>query len=399
VRTRRSILVGAILLAAAAPGGCFLVESFDYPLDASAPDTSLRETSSPDASDAAIDVPTNPCDADLGSDPNNCGRCGRSCLGGGCQASICQPFPIFTSIRTLSAIAANDYAVAFAEHVSDGGVYVIPRGSDAAVLVATDQPTPRDVALTADASAVYWTTSLGVRACPVTASCTPVIIGPSEETNGIAIVNETVYWAAIGAGTVSSVPVSGGDASVLQTGLSRPVGVQAAKDLFWTELGDGGPGAGSIGRVDLDAGLDAPVIRILGQTEPERLAFFAEGVYWTNNGYSGGGGALEWCPLTMFGTLCADATPCMPAGGHPLGLVIDQSSGDIYYANNQTLGAIFVTKTSPDGACVPGPSFVPSNYGPGGLANPAYLAQDTQSLYWTEQGNSSHPAAVMRIAK
>jgi len=36
---------------------------------------------------------------DTTSDPNNCGACGHSCLGGTCSTSVCQPFPLGTTTQ------------------------------------------------------------------------------------------------------------------------------------------------------------------------------------------------------------------------------------------------------------------------------------------------------------
>lgn len=58
----------------------------------------------------------------LGTDPANCGACGRSCLGGSCTAGACQPFVVGESVPTARQIfAAGGYVyVGDKRYVQDG---------------------------------------------------------------------------------------------------------------------------------------------------------------------------------------------------------------------------------------------------------------------------------------
>jgi hypothetical protein len=60
--------------------------------------TSDGETDVPQT-DATAELPTDAgvdvtCSADASEDPENCGRCGHSCLGGSCSSGICQTFVV-----------------------------------------------------------------------------------------------------------------------------------------------------------------------------------------------------------------------------------------------------------------------------------------------------------------
>ncbi len=69
--------------------------------DAGRQDAGLQDASLPDSSMPAIDgsvvaSDSGTCSSNLQSDPLNCGRCARSCLGGQCQAGACRPVTLAT---------------------------------------------------------------------------------------------------------------------------------------------------------------------------------------------------------------------------------------------------------------------------------------------------------------
>jgi len=75
------------------------------------------------------------CAADLQSDEDNCGACGHSCLGGACDAGVCQPLeivPTDAEYPTPDAVAADDDGVYFVGESGDGGgaLFLVPSGSD-----------------------------------------------------------------------------------------------------------------------------------------------------------------------------------------------------------------------------------------------------------------------------
>ena len=86
-------------VAGAAAAGC----AKDYGA-APGPDALLDGVASDEggATDATTgDGPTAACDlAKIAADPDNCGRCGHSCLGGGCAAGACQPALLATVTAT-----------------------------------------------------------------------------------------------------------------------------------------------------------------------------------------------------------------------------------------------------------------------------------------------------------
>ena len=102
-----------------------------------------------------------------GNDAKNCGSCGHSCLGGACQAGVCQP-----------------------------------------VVLATGQNNPPDIAI--DATNVYWVTYGGgtVMKCAI-GGCnnTPTELASGQAgAQGIAVGATSVYWTA---DSVKSCTISG----------------------------------------------------------------------------------------------------------------------------------------------------------------------------------------------
>ena len=67
-------------------------------------------TPAPVDAGTSSDAPTPPCDlAKTDSDPDHCGSCGHSCLGGGCSAGKCQPILIGADpAQAIFSVAVSD---------------------------------------------------------------------------------------------------------------------------------------------------------------------------------------------------------------------------------------------------------------------------------------------------
>jgi hypothetical protein len=84
-------------------------------VDASNKPDALSSDTGTSPSDGGADA----CNADLSSDPKNCGACGHDCLGGGCEKHACLPFRVAFTDASAESIATDD-----------AGVYwVVPNGS------------------------------------------------------------------------------------------------------------------------------------------------------------------------------------------------------------------------------------------------------------------------------
>jgi hypothetical protein len=99
------------------------------PFDDAAPPLERSDAggSVPTLADAMVNEPARPdacSSAPLTGDPANCGACGHACLGGGCDAGICQPVLISAGephAGTLAVDGEPDGFVYWAETISGGG--------------------------------------------------------------------------------------------------------------------------------------------------------------------------------------------------------------------------------------------------------------------------------------
>jgi hypothetical protein len=97
---------------------------------------------------------------------------------------------------------------------------------------------------------------------------------------GLAVDADNVYWAEARNGTIMSVPVTGGVATTLASGLNDPD--QIAIDdcnLYVTTGFESGSGAGTIIRVAKDG--HAVTTLATGQNDPSGIAVDSTSVYWT----------------------------------------------------------------------------------------------------------------------
>jgi hypothetical protein len=130
---RSWIRIGFVIAATATPIACSLVTSLDaltggaLPEDSSI-DSSLVDVVRDDATSDAASGDADTCDADLASDPDNCGRCGRSCFSGGCEAGLCS----YVQVTQLG------YDLAY----QDGFVYASTGDGVVAIDVSSDLVSP-----------------------------------------------------------------------------------------------------------------------------------------------------------------------------------------------------------------------------------------------------------------
>jgi hypothetical protein len=195
------------------------------------------------ASDAGSDALDAGCLADVSSDPQNCGRCGHSCLGGACEAGVCQPYLIAT-INGAGSIASDGVAVDWVAPFSTGKVYECPRTgcADAAAPLVSNTPTPAYVATSA--TDVLWTTYVddgGVLARCAKTGCndTPTILSGGHVYPANLVVDANDVFFNVYNGDIDRCALSGcdGGASSIVASQNGPMQglAQTSSELFWTE--------------------------------------------------------------------------------------------------------------------------------------------------------------------
>lgn len=91
---------------------------------------------------------------DLSTDPNNCGACSRSCLGGACVAGNCQPFPLVTGRVQPNDILVDANNVYW---IDSAGVSRFPKNPNGTSVVQTI-PSAAASSLQRDGAKLYWAT-------------------------------------------------------------------------------------------------------------------------------------------------------------------------------------------------------------------------------------------------
>jgi hypothetical protein len=260
------------------------------------------------------------------SDPANCGRCGKSCLGGACADGACRPY----------AIAAK----------------------------LTEYP----IAIAVDATDVYWITNVGsIVTCPIGGCIVPkpVLTGQGS-LSSIAIDDASVYFTVFGTaagsykdGAVVRVAKTGGAPTTLAQNQAKPGGIQTdATNVYWTESDN--PGA--IDRCAKTGCNLAPTALASGATQPSGTSMDGSSLYWGDQ-LSG--------RLMKVDKNAGPPTPLTSYQGTILGTAVDATN--VYFAQFDKAGRI--VRTSKDGT-----STVvlaePETYSES-------VAVDDERVYWT----------------
>jgi hypothetical protein len=286
------------------------------------------------------------------------------------------------------------------------GIAKIPLDGGALVTLAVGSA--YDVAL--DATNVYWTAATptspyvsAVLSMPL-AGGTITTLSSEQHNDGFGQLvalplpltpganASQLYWNNPGMG-VESVPVTGGTTSTITT--SPPpsnygIAVDATR-VYWTDMGDGSPGAGSIHAALLDG--SATFTIATGQYSPMDIAVDAKNVYWTSYGAS----AVVSVPL-------AGGTPTTIATGqaNPRGIATDGSS--VYWVNwgwetpTPTCTGSIVRADAPGAGIALGgaPTTLASGLGAGDR-----IAVDATSVYfttdWLDLPTPCSSASVMKL--
>jgi hypothetical protein len=300
----------------------------------------------------------NGCESVLASDAGNCGSCGLVCAGGSCVNGLCQaPAPV----KLADAGSSNfDLAV--------------------------------------DATYVYFGSGAGVQRVAKTGG-TPTVLTPGG-TNGLAIDSLRVYFADMSASAIRSVPIGGGTASTLVSGLVAPWRVATnGTNVYFTDssnqmlyrvpvgggvntvMASGMGGAsglaldasfvyfgtdsgGVVARVPLGGGTVTTLVS--GESRPMRVAVDATSVYFTT--YTANG-AVKKVPL-------AGGSPITLASGQnqPIGIAAD--NGWVYWTATTTVQKVPLAGGTPVVLA-------------SGQGSANCIAIDATRVYWIDNANHS----------
>lgn len=288
--------------------------------------------------DGAVVTDAGGCDADLASDPANCGRCTRSCLGGTCEAGACS-----------------------------------------VVIVAANEPSPQGLAV--DATQVYWTnTGAGgdVESCPLSscASGGVVLASGLSSPNAVLSAGGYAWWTNYGASTLQRCATSGcnGTATTMATmsPLSTGFGRLAADatTLFFTDAGNG-----KVHSCPLTGCAGAPATLATGQTNAWGIAVDGTNVYWVIDQALG---SVRSCPKSGCGASNTLMVTLASNQGGPRTLTADATH--VYWVTQTGSTVMRCAKAGCNGA----PETLASD-----VLNPHGVAVDDTFVYFTERTTGS----------
>jgi hypothetical protein len=365
-------------------------EAGSPPVDGGADATELSDGGA-DAADACSTANTL-------EDPNNCGRCGHSCQGGGCDGGACESVVIANGVPYPAGIAVygNDlYWAQLADstdNYANGAVKKIALfgpTKNTPVPIGGAQVGPNVVAI--NSGGLYWVSGGNGPAEPgglewsSDATSTPTAIDPWDAcTTSLALTATGAYWmtcASSGSGvkqslTTVAVPSQGASSQGI-VGSINCVATMGADDasVYWIETGCHA-NSGSIHKVSFSDPTDN--INLLPQTTlsapfGNRMAVDPRGVY-----FSAGNAGLLLAPLAGGNPTTINATALASA------VAVDATT--IYWTDTAQ-GALL---------SAPLPSGTPVTTLVSGLTNPYDIVLDADSIYWS---NSTSAGSIMKVAK
>jgi hypothetical protein len=320
---------------------------------------------------------------DVSRDPANCGDCGVDCGGGSCVDGGCQPVrapvALATGQRGPQDLAVNATHVYWVNK-SGGEVNAVPIDGGTIRTLATGQVNVENVAL--DGTSVYWTTIFvprsTIKKAPLGGGPETLLFEGIRAVNDLAVVSGDVFWAeyASGSGSVSMIPVSTTQPTVIVDGAMNPRGIEVKEasrttfSVFWTNHYGGDS---SVQRQVVPSMVELSPLAA-GQQFPYAIAVDAANVYWST---------LD--DRALWSVRRDGGLVTMLASGHRANdIAVDESR--LYWVDSVagTVTAMPLSGGAPVTLA-------------GGQLSPSAIAVDATSVYWTN-GDFTH-GAVMRMAK
>jgi hypothetical protein len=203
------------------------------------------------------------------TDPENCGACGRSCLGGACNAGVCGPVTIHEGVKGSEIY---DHLALHADDVywgMNGAILKLPKSTRGEIASSTVPGSSNAFFIAVDDAGVYFTyySPMGdILAIPHGNTSPSTLAKPEYNPVGLTLYKGKLYWANYGADSpIRTISTAGppGSASDVIGGQKNPFRVAVdPSGVYWTYHGDGAVDAGGVNKAGAAAsfasGLHAP---------------------------------------------------------------------------------------------------------------------------------------------
>ncbi len=302
---------------------------------------------------------TGGCDADLQSDPSNCGVCGHDCMGGNCTGGECEAVLLASGFSGGGELDVEDGMVFWVE--STGISQVAADGStSSSQLVAAGEVKSLDAAN----GAVYFSRREGLSDAALSKKVLPDgafsnlsqaagTINTPRNFFGVTAPANQVFFSDVFSQTVRVIPTTGGTASDFATGEAGVSGTAVGGDtLYWVTA------QGQV-RAKAVLGGNVSTVADVGSAAPHDVDATADTVAWA----SGGSGAV----YTKVG---ANVTTVVTGLSDPTDVAID---GTRLFIAVDAEGVYLAPDTQAQGAAKIAPN----------VSSALRLAQDDNAIYLT----------------
>jgi hypothetical protein len=398
---------------AASPDATTPVPGTDGSLPDAGPDTSPSGDANAGDGDAADAFPC----IDTKTDPHNCGRCGHDCVGGDCDAGVCQPVTIVSNQPGAIEVAVDQTSVYWTGNYNDQILSSAKDGANVTILAhdpAGNVSNPYGLAI--DDTYVYWScnndndTDPGRVARCAKTGCngagTRVTTTDLHLPREIAVDGTNVYFEEYSNASVGRGRKDGGPVGFYATTIAYPLTVDfddASVYFASTSLiGRVAKGAATVADSGTDASKYTTLYSSIAQFYPYDLATDDANLYWIEN--DDPNGLVRFLPKNA----APDAAPIdiATAQSNPWHVVVDATN--VYWtgtgpdSGNGTY-TIYVdgfVATCPKTGCGAHPPTVLAT----GLHNPRGLAIDDTAVYVAISGNADQngvitEGGILKVAK
>lgn len=245
-----------------------IIDEDGTPGDDGSTDGTLGDGGPNDPDGAALPDGNVTCSADLQTDPKNCGRCGRDCLGAPCTAGRCDPIVLASGLTNPSGL----WLTADKVYITTGPHHAKPPAGTVLELAKTAGVAPKQIrggqvepwGLFIDGITLYWADSDytnndmnrhgGIWRCTLPACATETLVAGAEWPVNPILVDGVVYIPEANASQFSRVLLNGQQKYVVLAGGSAPLNIAADKTHVY-----GTTTATELYRALLDGGGTEPV--------------------------------------------------------------------------------------------------------------------------------------------